>query len=38
MLGPLQAVYFATKAFVNSFSQALDQESRCDGGEISDCE
>jgi short-subunit dehydrogenase len=31
MPGPLQAVYFATKAFVNSFSQALDQELRCDG-------
>ena len=26
MPGPLQATYFATKAFVNSFSQALDQE------------
>lgn len=26
MPGPLQAVYFATKAFVNSYSQALDQE------------
>ena len=24
--GPGQAIYFATKAFVNSFSQALDQE------------
>jgi short-subunit dehydrogenase len=24
--GPQQAVYFATKAFVNSFSQAIDQE------------
>ena len=24
--GPQQAIYFATKAFVNSFSQALDQE------------
>ena len=24
--GPNQAVYFATKAFVNSFSQAIDQE------------
>ena len=31
MLGPLQAVYFATKVFVYSFSQALDQELRCDG-------
>ncbi len=28
MPGPNQAVYFATKAFVNSFSQALDQELR----------
>lgn len=28
MPGPLQAVYFATKAFVNSFSQAVDQELR----------
>jgi short-subunit dehydrogenase len=26
MPGPNQAVYFATKAFVNSFSQAIDQE------------
>ena len=26
MPGPLQATYFATKAFVNSFSQALDEE------------
>ena len=26
--GPQQAVYFATKAFVNSFSQAVDQELR----------
>lgn len=26
--GPHQAVYFATKAFVNSFSQAIDQELR----------
>ncbi len=31
MPGPLQAVYFATKAFVNSFSQALDQELRSSG-------
>lgn len=31
MPGPLQAVYFATKAFVNSFSQALDQELRPEG-------
>lgn len=29
--GPNQAVYFATKAFVNSFSQALDQELRPQG-------
>ena len=28
MPGPLQATYFATKAFVNSFSQALDEEVR----------
>ena len=26
MPGPLQAVYFATKAFVKSFSQAMDHE------------
>jgi short-subunit dehydrogenase len=31
MPGPLQAVYFATKAFVNSFSQAVDQELRAKG-------
>ncbi|MEM9012635.1 MAG: SDR family oxidoreductase [Pseudomonadota bacterium] len=31
MPGPLQAVYFATKAFVNSFSQAVDQELRGKG-------
>lgn len=31
MPGPLQATYFATKAFVNSFSQALDQELRPKG-------
>jgi short-subunit dehydrogenase len=31
MPGPLQAVYYASKAFVNSFSQALDQELRGDG-------
>lgn len=31
MPGPLQAVYFATKAFVNSFSQAIDQELRSSG-------
>ena len=29
--GPYQAVYFATKAFVTSFSQALDQELRGHG-------
>lgn len=29
--GPKQAVYFATKAFVNSFSQAVDQELRDKG-------
>lgn len=29
--GPLQAVYFATKAFVNSYSQAVDQELRSKG-------
>lgn len=29
--GPNQAVYFATKAFVNSFSLALDQELRAKG-------
>lgn len=29
--GPNQAVYFATKAFVNSFSQALDEELRAKG-------
>jgi short-subunit dehydrogenase len=28
MPGPLQATYFATKAFVNSFSQAIDHELR----------
>ena len=31
MPGPLQAIYFATKAFVNSFSQAIDQELRPKG-------
>lgn len=31
MPGPQQAVYFATKAFVNSFSQAVDQELRSKG-------
>ncbi|MEM6824155.1 MAG: SDR family oxidoreductase [Pseudomonadota bacterium] len=29
--GPYQAVYFATKAFVTSFSQAIDQEMRPHG-------
>lgn len=29
--GPNQAVYFATKAFVNSFSQAVDEELRNQG-------
>ncbi|MEM1265374.1 MAG: SDR family oxidoreductase [Pseudomonadota bacterium] len=29
--GPYQAVYFATKAFVTSFSQAIDQEMRKHG-------
>lgn len=31
MPGPYQAVYFATKAFVTSFSQAIDEEMRGDG-------
>lgn len=31
MPGPYQAVYFAAKAFVTSFSQAIDQEMRGDG-------
>lgn len=31
MPGPLQATYFATKAFVSSFSQALDEELRARG-------
>ena len=31
MPGPLQATYFATKSFVVSFSQALDQELRSKG-------
>lgn len=31
MPGPLQATYFATKAFVKSFSQAIDQENRKHG-------
>ena len=31
MAGPLQATYFATKAFVSSFSQALDEELRDSG-------
>ena len=29
--GPMQAVYFASKAFVTSFSQAIDQELRGKG-------
>ncbi len=29
--GPMQAVYFASKAFVTSFSQAIDQELRSEG-------
>lgn len=29
--GPLQATYYATKAFVSSFSMALDQEMRAQG-------
>lgn len=35
MPGPKQAVYFATKAFVNSYSQALDQELRPRGVTVS---
>ncbi|GIT89724.1 short-chain dehydrogenase [Jannaschia pagri] len=31
MPGPLQATYFASKAYVNSFSQALDEELRPQG-------
>ena len=31
MPGPAQATYFATKAFVNSFSQAVDEELRSKG-------
>ena len=31
MPGPLQATYFATKAFVSSFSQALAEELKADG-------
>ncbi|MEL6689606.1 MAG: SDR family oxidoreductase [Pseudomonadota bacterium] len=31
MPGPKQATYFATKAFVNSFSQAVDEELRSKG-------
>jgi len=31
MPGPLQATYFATKAYVSSFSQALDEELRSKG-------
>ncbi len=29
--GPMQSVYFATKAFVSSFSQAIDEELRASG-------
>ena len=35
MPGPLQAVYFATKAFVDSFSQAVDHELRDAGVTVS---
>ncbi|MDJ0858225.1 MAG: SDR family oxidoreductase [Dinoroseobacter sp.] len=35
MPGPNQAVYFATKAFVNSFSQAVDEELRSKGVTVS---
>ena len=31
MPGPLQATYFATKAYVSSFSQAMDEELRAKG-------
>ena len=31
MPGPLQATYFASKAFVSSFSQAIDEEMRAKG-------
>ncbi|MEO0371385.1 MAG: SDR family NAD(P)-dependent oxidoreductase [Pseudomonadota bacterium] len=31
MPGPYQATYFATKAFVTAFSQAIDHEMRADG-------
>ena len=31
MPGPSQATYFATKAFVNSFSQAINEELRSKG-------
>ena len=31
MPGPLQATYFATKAFVSSFSKAIDEELRAQG-------
>lgn len=31
MPGPMQATYFATKAFVGSFSQAIDEEMRARG-------
>ena len=32
--GPLQAVYYATKAFVLSFSQAIDEELRSQGANV----
>lgn len=35
MPGPTQAVYFATKAFVNTYSQALDHELRPKGVTVS---
>lgn len=35
MPGPLQATYFATKAYVSSFSQALDEELRDKGVTVS---
>ncbi|QDG76856.1 SDR family oxidoreductase [Labrenzia sp. PHM005] len=34
MPGPSQAVYFATKAFVNSYSQALNEELRSKGVKV----
>ena len=32
--GPLQAVYYATKSFVVSFSQAIDEELRSSGADV----